>query len=223
VEAKAAVLFTNQAVFNPVQYCLGLTAALAAQPGCVVHENTRIILVDEKASPHKLTVEGEGGGSLLAKHVVLATHMPILDRSLHFTTFTPSRSCCIAVSLTDASKLPKAAWISDESTPMRSMRVGDRGELIVAGESFEQGSVTDTKANYDRLEEWARKHFPVERVTHRWSSMDYVSDENAQTACTLNLSVWATGGDATSDILRVLLLRAYSSLSFSVPSLLSFR
>ncbi len=84
--------------------------------------------------------------------MVLATHLPIMDRSLHFTTFSPSRSICIAVELSDKSKLPSVAWVSDKQMPMRSLRVGDKGELIVSGESFEQGNVTQTQENYERLE-----------------------------------------------------------------------
>lgn len=44
------------------------------------------------------------------------------------------------------------AWISDSSSPMRSMRVSAQGELVLAGESFEQGSVTDTNSKYETLE-----------------------------------------------------------------------
>jgi hypothetical protein len=59
---------------------------------------------------------------------------------------------CIAMRLRDPTKLPKTMWISDSSTPMRSMRVTDNGELVLAGESFEQGSTTDTNSKYETLE-----------------------------------------------------------------------
>ncbi len=45
VKPVAAVLFTNQGVFNPVQYCVALAGHFAKMPGCVLHENTRVTRV----------------------------------------------------------------------------------------------------------------------------------------------------------------------------------
>jgi hypothetical protein len=59
-------------------------------------------------------------------------------------------------------------WMSDPMTPMRSMRVSDAGELVLAGESFDQGSA-ETNEKYAVLEKWMREHFPVDRIVHRWS------------------------------------------------------
>ena len=56
------------------------------------------------SGPHTVTCET---GSIEAKHVILATHMPILDRSGHFTIMTPSRTMCIAMTLKEPAKMPK--------------------------------------------------------------------------------------------------------------------
>jgi len=221
IEPKGAVLFENQAAFNPVKYCFNLTAQFAKLPGCVVFEHTRCVEVASVSAPHKVVCET---GSLQAKHVVLATHLPILDRSGHFSLFSPSRTVCIAVRLTDESKLPKQMWISDSTTPMRSMRVGDQRELIIAGESFEQGSVTDTNEKYKILEEWAREHFPVKEVSHRWSSMDFMSSTHMpyvgylQRGChslytATAMSKWGlANGVAAAAIIRDLVTQGESAL-----------
>lgn len=41
----------------------------------------------------------EGGGWVTGRSCILATHMPITDRSMHWAVATPSRSFCIAVEL----------------------------------------------------------------------------------------------------------------------------
>ena len=94
--------------------------------------------------------------------------MPILDRSGHFSLLSPSRTVCIAFRLSDQAALPKNMWMSDPTTPMRSMRVSEEGDLVLAGESFDQGS-GETNEKYEVLEKWAREHFPVDRITYRWS------------------------------------------------------
>lgn len=53
--------------------------------------------------PHKITTVD--GGELEADNVVVATHLPFLDRTGHFTVAEPSRSYAIAASLTDDTKM----------------------------------------------------------------------------------------------------------------------
>lgn len=57
------------------------------------------------------------------------------------------------------------SWISDSSSPMRSMRVSAKGELVLAGESFDQGSVTDTNSKYETLEK-VRTTLLSDRLRH---------------------------------------------------------
>jgi hypothetical protein len=47
------------------------------------------------------------GGELEADNVIVATHLPFLDRTGHFTVAEPSRSYVIAASLTDPTKIAK--------------------------------------------------------------------------------------------------------------------
>lgn len=60
--------------------------------------------------------------------------------------------------------------------PIRSLRPAAGGELVlVGGESHRVGQEPDTLERYRALEAFAREHFPVEAITHRWSSQDFVS------------------------------------------------
>jgi glycine/D-amino acid oxidase-like deaminating enzyme len=154
-------------------FCVQLGELLASR-GVIIHESTRVIDVPSTGPPH--VVVTEGGGTVTAHTVVMATHLPITDRSRHFAVVEPARSYCLAVTLTDPSRVPRQGYISAE-TPTRSLRpAGSNNDvLVVAGSGHKMGAAVDTRAPYDDLEAWTRAHFPVAEVLARWSSFDYLS------------------------------------------------
>lgn len=112
------------------------------------------------------------GSDLVAKQVVIAPHLPILDRSMHFAMFEPSRSHCIAVKVRN--KKLHNMFISIDS-PMRSLRTTNNDEIVViAGESMKQGEDSNAK-HYNVLEDWAKQHLGANEVISKWSSMYYQS------------------------------------------------
>jgi Rieske Fe-S protein len=103
--------------------------------------------------------------------VVVATHYPFLDRGLYFARLKPERSYCIAARL--ASGDPPQGMSINAGSPTRSLR--SSGELlIVGGEGHATGSGKAKPQRFERLEAFARKHWDVEAVTHRWSAQDPV-------------------------------------------------
>ena len=168
-EVKGAVRFDDQAQFHPRDYCLGLAAAVVAKGG-VIHEGTRVVDVDE-GSP--CTVQVEGGLSLQGDQVVLATHLPFLDRGGFFAKCHPTRSYAIAVRLTEGSAPPQGMYLGADE-PTRSVRtaIGDE-YVILGGEGHKTGQDDDTRQRYEALETWAHEHFAVASVEHRWSAQDY--------------------------------------------------
>ncbi|HUP86704.1 MAG TPA: FAD-dependent oxidoreductase [Acidimicrobiales bacterium] len=168
-EVKGAVRFDDQAQFHPRNYCLGLAAAILAKGG-TIHENTRIVDVDE-GSP--CSVRTEDGLSLQGDQVVLATHLPFLDRGGFFAKCHPTRSYCLAVRLDDGASPPKGMYLGADD-PTRSVRsaIGDE-YVIIGGEGHKVGQDEDTTRRYDALESWAREHFAVASIEHRWSAQDY--------------------------------------------------
>ena len=167
-EVKGAVRFEDQAQFHPRDYCLGLAAAIAAKGG-TIHEGTRVVDVDE-GSPH-CTVRIEDGLTLEAGQVVLATHLPFLDRGGFFAKCHPTRSYAMAVKL--AGPAPTGMYLGADE-PTRSVRsaIGDE-YVIIGGEGHKTGQDDDTRRRYDALEAWAREHFDVTSVEHRWSAQDH--------------------------------------------------
>jgi glycine/D-amino acid oxidase-like deaminating enzyme/nitrite reductase/ring-hydroxylating ferredoxin subunit len=157
-----AVRFAHQAEFHPQRYLLALAARLPE-----VYERTSAVQVGEAV----LTA----GGRVVAEHTIVATHIPFPDRSLGWARLTPTRSYAILCSIAGAP--PEGMFISADG-PTRSVRavpVGGEEGLLVGGESHHVGEGGDTEAHYAALEAFAREHWDVQGVDHRWSSQDNVS------------------------------------------------
>jgi glycine/D-amino acid oxidase-like deaminating enzyme/nitrite reductase/ring-hydroxylating ferredoxin subunit len=150
-----AVCFDEQAEFHPVRYLHGLAAVLEGP----VHEGTMATGV------HGGRVATAGGASVTAEHVVVATHLPFLDRGLYFARCHPERSYVVAGRTAAA---PAGMYLSTEQ-PAHSIRAhGDW--LLVGGESHKTGQA-DAAERYARLEAWARERFGIEPEL-RWATQD---------------------------------------------------
>jgi glycine/D-amino acid oxidase-like deaminating enzyme/nitrite reductase/ring-hydroxylating ferredoxin subunit len=158
-----AVRLADQLQFHPVRYAQGLAAAVDGD-GSVVREGTRALGVAE-GSPCEVRTTG---GTITARQVVVATHYPLLDRGLFFVRLKAQRSYCLAARVRGV--LPQGMSIS-AGPPTRSVR-SYNDHLIVAGEGHDTGDDKSAAGAYERLERFAREHWNVEAVTHRWSAQD---------------------------------------------------
>jgi glycine/D-amino acid oxidase-like deaminating enzyme/nitrite reductase/ring-hydroxylating ferredoxin subunit len=163
----AAVRVTDQAEFHPLRYLHGLAAA-AADRGAGIYEGTRVVSVDQ-GDPVK--IETEDGVVVRARHVIVATHLPILDRGLYFARTHPERSYVLLARLRGEG--PQGMYLSDESPShsLRSVPVDGDELLMVGGESHKAGQA-DAAERFRSLEAWARQRFDVESVEHRWATQD---------------------------------------------------
>jgi glycine/D-amino acid oxidase-like deaminating enzyme/nitrite reductase/ring-hydroxylating ferredoxin subunit len=167
----AAVALDDQAELHARAYLLGL-AGLVQRNGGQIFEHSPVLGASWRGRPSVRTAEG----SVQAGHVVVATLMPMLDRGLFFSRLTAKRSYCL--SMTVRGTPPEGMFISAEE-PTRSVRSQapvpggpDEELLIVGGEGHTTGEETATGERYRRLEHFAREHFDVRRITHRWSAHD---------------------------------------------------
>ena len=167
-----AVRFADQAEFHPLSYLHALAEA-AADAGAKVFERSRVVSIDQ-GDPSELEVES--GATVRAGHVVVATHLPILDRGLYFARAHPERSYALLAKLRDA--VPQGMYLSDESPAhsLRSVPTPDGELLLVGGESHKTGQ-SDAAERYRELEEWAREHFDVASVEHRWATQDLLAND----------------------------------------------
>jgi glycine/D-amino acid oxidase-like deaminating enzyme/nitrite reductase/ring-hydroxylating ferredoxin subunit len=164
---EAAVQFERQAEFHPVRYLEGLARALESA-GVRVHEDTRAVSVSA-GSPCR--VRTDGGRTVTAGSVVVATHLPFLDRGLFFARCHPERSYVVAAPY-DGPAAGDGMYLSTES-PAHSVRVhrlDGQSWLLVGGESHKTGH-GDAAERYRRLAGWAGERFGVEPVL-RWATQD---------------------------------------------------
>ena len=160
-----AVRLDDQVDFHPVRYLSGLAKAVDGE-GSIVFENTRALGVDHGAPCRVRTP----AGTISADHVGDAAHYPLLDRGLVFARLEPTRSYCIAARI--RGDLPDGMSIS-AGNPTRSIR-SYRDLLVVGGEGHAAGSARATPARFTALEDFAREHWDVAEITHRWSAQDPV-------------------------------------------------
>jgi glycine/D-amino acid oxidase-like deaminating enzyme/nitrite reductase/ring-hydroxylating ferredoxin subunit len=154
---EGAVRFDDQAEFHPVRYLDGIAAALEGP----LHEGTMATHVQGGR------VRTAVGATVTAEHVVVATHLPFLDRGLYFARCHPERSYVVA-GRTDH---PPAGMCLSTEQPAHSIRA--HGEwLLVGGESHKTGQA-DSAERYARLEAWARERFGIEPEL-RWATQDHM-------------------------------------------------
>ena len=165
-----AVRLADQVQVHPVRYMQGLAAAVDGD-GSHVFELTRALGVEEGSPCRVRTASGE----VRADHVVVATHYPFLDRGLYFARLKPQRSYCIAARW--ASGAPPHGMSISAGATTRSVR--SHGELlIVGGEGHSTGSGKAKPERFERLEAFAREHWDVAEVSHRWSAHDPVPHDH---------------------------------------------
>ncbi|HCA84482.1 MAG TPA: FAD-dependent oxidoreductase [Streptomyces sp.] len=173
-----AVRFEDQAQFHPRKYLLALAADLLAQGGRI-HERTRVTGLRE-GMPCRVTTEG--GATVSARDVVVATHYPVFDRSLLFAKLSPHRELVVAGRL-PADRDPGGMYITQEENK-RSIRTapGPDGQrlLIITGETFLPGTA-DADEHFERLVDWTGRHFPGVEISYRWAAQD--NDPTDTVAC----------------------------------------
>lgn len=161
----AAIELRDQAQFHPRKYLLALLNRFTTDGGRVF-EKTRAMDIHEGEPCVVETIDGE----VRARHVVVATHYPFLDRALLFPRVHPKRSYVVAG---PADRLPEGMYISS-TEPTRSVRTipdGDRTLLLVSGEGHSTGQEYETEERYENLARWGADHFGLS-TEYRWSTQD---------------------------------------------------
>ncbi len=166
---ECAFRLDDQAQFHPRKYLLPL-AQFVDGDGSHVLELTRVVDVGGSES---LRVETDRG-VLTARDVILASHLPFLDRGFFFAKAHPDRSYAVAARIR-AEQDPQGMYINI-SQPTRSVRTAydEQGLLLLlGGEGHKPGAEPDTEGRYRALEEFGRRHWQSESFPYRWSTQDY--------------------------------------------------
>jgi glycine/D-amino acid oxidase-like deaminating enzyme/nitrite reductase/ring-hydroxylating ferredoxin subunit len=166
-----AIRVDEQAQFHPRKFLQGLAEKIDGDDSHVF-EQTRVSDVRTGDECAVMTEQGK----LRARHVLLATHLPFLDRGLLFARAHPQKSYAIAARI-DPSRAPRGMYINVEE-PTRSVRSapGPEGSrfLVIGGEGHRPGRDDDTRRRYEALERFINHRFDAGEVEYRWSTHDYV-------------------------------------------------
>ena len=166
---ECAFRLADQAQFHPRKYLLRLAQAVEEDASHVL-ELTRVLGV-EGSGPLRVTTDR---GTVTATDVILATHLPILDRGFFFAKAHPDRSYAVACRMSPEQD-PGGMYINVKP-PTRSIRTArdeDGPLLLLGGEGHKPGAEPETDARYRALEEFGRRHWQADEFPYRWSTQDY--------------------------------------------------
>ena len=160
--------YRNQFIFHVRQYLLAVADA-AIKNRARIFENTLVSDVQnaEKNGQCTLTVDG---GSLRARHVLLATHVPINDRGVLWAKMHVTRTYVVAAPIEPEQLTNALFW--DTLYPYHYTRLlkTSRGLfLIVGGEDRDVGKEENDESRYNALEDYCRSRFGVTSFPYRWS------------------------------------------------------
>lgn len=163
---SAALRFDNQAQFHPSRYVAGLARTIPGD-GCHVFETSRVI-------DWQPTQVSTAKGRVSARHVIMATHLPLGLTGGFSARAYPQAEPVIAARV--ARPLPGMYLSADGAQSIRT-HVDADGLIhaIAAGAAFKPGHVDEERAAFADLEGWLAEHFPVEAVHSRWVNEDYTS------------------------------------------------
>jgi nitrite reductase/ring-hydroxylating ferredoxin subunit len=151
-------------MFHPRRYSLGIIGLLLSR-GVTVSTECPVLEVNSNG------LLETGRGTIRARAVVLATHLPLLNRGGHFAVTQPSTSYAMAATIGGEPPMGMYLGIGADAHSVRPLATDS---IIVGGGSHVTGRDPESQLRFDTLEQWARGVFPVLSVTHRWSAQDYV-------------------------------------------------
>ena len=162
--------FARQAQFHPIKYIRGLAEAIVRHGGRIC-TGVRAESVEAGAPA---TVKTEGGRTVLAGAVVVATNAPISSRLKLPAKEAQYRTYMIAMEIPRRSVPLALYW--DTLDPYHYVRVipgeadSEHDTVIVGGEDHKVGQDDDAENRWTKLIEWTRERFAGAReVTMRWS------------------------------------------------------
>jgi glycine/D-amino acid oxidase-like deaminating enzyme/nitrite reductase/ring-hydroxylating ferredoxin subunit len=170
-EVRQAMRWDGQAQFHPTKYVAGLAATLPGD-GCHVFENSRAIDYDTD----RVVTDG---GTIKARHVVMATNLPLGQVGMYYAIAYPMAEPVIAAPI---GRVPPGMY-KNADHPGHSIRThkGADGQIwgIVAGSHYKPGHVDDELKYIAEIERWLAEHFEAGPVRYRWINEDYSAMDSA--------------------------------------------
>lgn len=177
-----ALRFPRQAQFHPTKYLAGLARAIERDGG-KIYTHTHASNIE--GGRESARIETEGGPTITARAVVVATNTPVNDRVVIHTKQAPYITYVIGARVPAGSVTKALFWdtpdpyhyVRIQSGPFKALeteegtvKAGDYDILIVGGEDHKTGQADDANKRFAWLERWTRTRFPmIEGIEFRWS------------------------------------------------------
>lgn len=164
------VKFPHQALFHPLKYLAALAERIAARGGRIFEHSAVEEITDDP-----LTVTA-GGHRVRCRHVILATHNPIMGLAGVFGSALFQTKLILYSSYALGARIPRqptegaAFW--DTAEPYNYLRIErkqDHDYAVFGGEDHKTGQISKTLENYLRLEQRFRRLFPAAEIDRHWS------------------------------------------------------
>lgn len=165
---QKAIVYPRNAQIHPTRYVFALAREYEQLGGVILqHCTVGHIGGDE------LMLEAETNmGTIKAKYVIYATHIPPGGINLLHFRAHPYRSYAMAVTLNNDSQYPQSLAYNmyDPYYYYRTQEVDGQQYLIVGGEDHKTAHEENTEACFTHLEAHVRRHYDVKEVAFKWSS-----------------------------------------------------
>lgn len=169
-DVKAAMRWDDQAQFHPIKFVAGLAQTITGD-GSHVFENSRVTDWD----PKRVVTDR---GTVRARHVVMATNLPIGQVGMFYATNYPMAEPVIAAPLREA--LPGYyIGVEESEHSIRTHRSNGRIHAVCAGSHFKPGHTDDEQEYFADLEKWLKGGFEADAVDYRWANEDYSPMDSA--------------------------------------------
>ena len=157
-DIAGAICFPNQAQFNPLEFISEISKGLN------IYENTFV----REITPHTAITED---GKINAKKIVVTTHFPFINKhGSYFLKLYQHRSYVSAYE--NVPKL-RGMYVDEDKKGMSFRTYGNL--LLVGGGGHRTGK---QGGNWNEIDEFVSKNFPLARLKYRWAAQDCMSLDN---------------------------------------------
>jgi glycine/D-amino acid oxidase-like deaminating enzyme/nitrite reductase/ring-hydroxylating ferredoxin subunit len=163
---EKAVRYGGQAQIHPSRYVQALAKAFEEGGGVILQQ----CAVDTFEKEDELLHINTSSGTITARHLIWATHIPPGINLLHFRN-APYRSYAIAVKLKDDAYPDGLAYdLYDPYHYYRAQEIDGKNYFIIGGEDHKTAHEENTASCFNDLIAHAKKHFAIEEIVAQWSS-----------------------------------------------------
>lgn len=171
-DVAGAVLFKNQAQFNPTKYLGGLANCILKNGGNI-YTNTTVTDVKHIGDVFYVFTPN---GIVTSKYVVLASHYPFINfPGIYFFKMYQASSYVIGVDVKKTLNNGMYITASEPTFSFRTANYNGKKILLLGGCGHKTGTPASYADTYGALENYAKQLYPDCEVLFRWDTRDCIT------------------------------------------------